>query len=430
MVSVSLALYIFLILVRPMDWWTPVLNWQLVTAAAIGTFAVGARIILDRFPIVWQRIPELKVAIAFLVAAMLSWASKFYIRGTQLVFEDLGRVMFFFVVVLTLTRSMREYRFLIWTFLFCAAWMSLHAALQHHTGIGFGGQPVRWRWRRTADGGTWVTQAVAFGTFDDPNDLCLVLIVAIPLFYVQYKTLPNPIHKAIALLGAVLTAYGAWCTNSRGGVVGIFGMVAAYAIARAKGIRRYVMAAVAISIVLVLAPSRFGGGMVGRDRSILWGEGLWMFKENPLFGVGYSDFSSYSSDHLVTHNTYIHTLAEMGLVGYLPLFLLFYLTMVHLRRVIRLRQAISADDYLLLTGLFAALSGYLTGLYFLSRQYQHILYLILALAITATYLISRDHGLYEQVYKPLGKDIRNGLVIGLTSVLVFWTTTRIVNALS
>jgi O-antigen ligase len=307
--------------------------------------------------------------------------------------------------------------------------MAINAILQHHQGRGFGDSEPLWRIRNRLTG-EGVYQARGVGTFEDPNDLCLVLVVGISLFYAHFRLEPNPVWKAIALAGLALCGYGAWCTNSRGGIVAIFGMLAAYAIVRTKGLRRYLMAATAISIVTVLAPSRFGGSMVGRDRSILWGDGLAMFKANPLFGVGYGDFTSYSSEHLVAHNTYIHTLAELGIVGYLPLFLLLYLTMIQLRRTIQCKDLISKQDYFLLTGLFSALSGYFVGMYFLSRQYQHILYLMLSLAITAVHVIASRYGLTEKIFGQTRRDVRYGLLWGAASILVLWSSTRFVNAIS
>jgi len=421
--------YISLILVRPMDWWEPVKGMELVNFTAIALFFVSLPVILARFPRVWADIPQLKAALAFLIGAMLSWATKFWLGGAQIVFETLGKIMFFFALLLTLVDNRQHYRMLLWTFLGCTLWLALHAILQHYQGYGFGGKRPLWRIRDRVTG-EGVFQSLAFGTLSDPNDLCLVLVAAIPLFYAQFKILPNPIWKAFSLAGLATVAYGAYCTNSRGGIIGVFGMIMAYTLARTRGIRRYVIAAVAISMVTVLAPSRFGRGMTDKSRAVLWGDGLAMFKSSPIFGIGFNDFTTYSNEHQVAHNTFIHTLAELGLVGYLPLFVLIYLTLIHLRRLINQKDYLLPDDRLLLAGVFASVSGYLTGAYFISRQYQHILYLLFALAITAVYVICTERNLYAPVYGPVKRDVRNGLLLGLASVFVMWITVRAAHALS
>jgi O-antigen ligase len=427
MVVLILAVYIAVILVRPMDWWEPILGWQLVTVGAVATFAVGWSVVLGRFRRIWREVPQLKLAIVFLVGTVLSWLPRLWFGGMQHTFQEFGKVIFFFVLLLTLVGSRHDYKFLLWAFLLSVGWMAIHAILQHHLGVGFGDQAPLWRSRGD---GEYVLQSIAFGTFNDPNDLCLVLVFAIPLFYVQFKTSLNPVQKLSSLAGVILCAYAAYCTNSRGGVVTVFGMLVAYTLARLKGMKRYLMGSAAVGLVTILAPSRFSGSMAGRDRSILWGDGLAMFKSSPLFGMGYGQFTDYSSEHLVAHNTYIHTLAELGLVGYLPLFLILYLTIVQLRRLIRLRNQIPHSEYLLLTGIFSALSGYFTGMYFVSRQYQHILYVVLSLAIILVYVLCENYGLKPQVFGTVKKDLRQGLLWGLGSVVVMWVTVRLVNAIS
>jgi O-antigen ligase len=429
MASVLLAIYIALFLIRPMDWWGPLLGVELVTFAAIALFFVGLPTILPRLPRVWKDVPQLKMGLLFLLGTILSWASKFWFGGALTAFQSIGKLIFFFGLIILLVNTRQDYRLLLWTFLGCAVWMAIHAMLQQHQGYGFGGKPPLWRVRNRQTG-EGVQQAIAFGTFEDPNDLCLVFVTSIPLFYTQYKTISNPIWKAISLAGLASVAYGAYCTNSRGGVVGAFGMVVAYTVARTKGIRRYLIAAVAVSLVTIVAPSRFGAGMADRGRAVVWGDGLAMFKSNPLFGIGYGDFTTYSEEHLVAHNTYIHTLAELGLAGYLPLFLIIYLTMAQLRRTINQKQNISPQDQTLLTGIFAALSGYLTGMYFISRQYQHILYFILSLSIIAVYIICSERNLREVVFGQIKKDLRNGLLWGLGSIAVMWVTVRLANMMS
>ena len=424
--AIFLGIYIALILIRPMDWWEPMLNWQVVTIGAVVTAFVGLPAILGRFSLTWKQVPQLKLAITFLMATCLSWLAQFYLTGAIDTFQEVGKVIFFFALILIMVHTMRDAKILLWSFLFCAAWLAIHAIMQHYTGHGFGGKEPLYRIRDYETRET-TRQAVAFGTFEDPNDLCVVLVVAIPLFYTQFKTSANSILKVLSLAGVTLCGYGAWATNSRGGVVAIFGMITSYILTQAKGFKRYLILAVAISSVTILAPSRFGGGTFsGKDRSTLWGDGLDMFKAHPLFGVGYGEFTTFSSDHLVAHNTFVHTLAELGLVGYLPLFLLFFCTVIQLRRILNLKKLISRDDHVLLTGIYASLIGYMTGLYFISRQYQHILYVILSLAITPVHIICTQYNLYETVFQTK-KDLKNGLFWGLGSVVFIWLTVRLVN---
>ena len=426
--SYLLGLYVLIIIIRPMDWWEPVLDWQFVYLGSILLSLVGAPTLLSRFRVIWQQIPQLKIAILLWIGLILSFASQINFHGTLWVFQDFGKVIYLFILLLVLIVNLKASNLLLLALLVGATFLAIHAILQHHTGAGFGGKPPSPR--TSALTGEVTFQARAFGTLDDPNDLCLLLVVCIPLFYVLVKTTTNPFQKIFAFTGSALCTYGAWCTNSRGGVIAAFGMIGAYLMVRMRGVKRYLTAAFAFSAVTVLAPSRFGGGLVGRDRSMLWGDGLDMFKSNPLFGVGYGRFSDLSNDHHVAHNSFVHVLAESGLAGYLPFFLLLYLTMIHLRRLMNQKKIISKSDFYLLSGIFAALAGDYTAMYFLSRQYQHILYVLLAIAITQTYLLSIKYDLRSHVFGPVKKDVRMGLFLGLGSVVVLWISIRIVNQMS
>jgi len=430
MAPLLIAFYIVTIMVRPQDWFAPVLGWQLVTLGAILPTIFCFPTLLGRFPIVLKRIPQMKAAMAFFVGLLFSILSQGWLTGVWLVFQEFGRVLFFFLLVLTLIQSVSDFKILLWAVLFCIGWLAIHAILQHNIGYGFGHQePLSRLHKDMGETRVWVQQAVAFGTFNDPNDLCTALVFAIPLFYVLFKTSNNPIQQMFALVGVGVTAYGAYCTNSRGGVIAAFGMVVSYVLTRVKGFRRYLSAAFAVTLVTVLAPSRFSGHLIGHDRAVLWGDGIAMFKDNPVFGVGYKAFGDLSSEHLQAHNTYIHTLAELGLVGYLPLFLIIYLTAIHLRRAIVAIKPISSQDALLLAGVYSSTIGYMTSLYFVSREYEHFFYLVMALAITAVIVYCDRYGLTNKVFGNIKKDVRNGLFWGLGSVVIFYFTVRIANLL-
>jgi len=430
MIALLLGLYVIILMIRPMDWWEPVYQWQFVNVGAILTGLVGAPILMRRFRTIWDRIPELKIAIMFWFGLILSFASHLQFGGTLLVFQEFGKIVFFFVLLLVLIEKLKDVNTLLLSIQVGVIFLSIHTIVQHHTGVGFGGKlPLVRGFDLTTGAPIW--QAKAFGTFDDPNDLCLMLVVGIPLFYVLFKTGVNPLQKLFAFVGGFLSIYGAWCTNSRGGVVAAFGMIGAFVLVRMRGAKRYLTAIFAFGVVTLLAPSRFGGGaFAGKDRSLLWGQGLEMFKSNPIFGVGYGMFTEHSDGHLVAHNSFVHTLAEGGLAGYLPFFLLLYLTMIHLRRLLNNKQILSKRDNQILSGVFAALAGDFTAMYFISRQYQHILYALLAIAIVLTHLTSIKYDLQSQVYGPVKKDIRTGLLIGLGSIIVLWITIRAVNMIS
>ena len=422
-----LALYILLELIRPMDWWEPMKLWPVINVCAIATALIGMPSITGRFKTIWNQIPQIKIALWLFAATVLSYIPQFYMGGMLDTFQNFGKVIFFFVLFLTVVKQTKEERLLIWFLLLGIVWLSIHAILQQRTGFGFGGKPPSLR-GINPETGEMIWQSRAYGTFDDPNDLSLILVVGVPLFLIQVFMTGNPVQKIVGIVGTGLALYGTWCTNSRGGIMAILGMLGAFVFVRMKGIKRYLVGGIGGAIIMVLAPGRFSSGATsGLDRSILWGDGILMFKRSPIFGVGFGAFADNASRPQVAHNSYVHVLAELGLVGYLPFFLLIYLTVIQIRRLMEIKHLISKNDHLLLTGLFAGLAGQFVAMYFISRQYQPILYLNLALAIGTIYNMSRDYNSLQSVYGSTKKDIRQGLIFALASIPVIWVTILVSN---
>jgi O-antigen ligase len=307
--------------------------------------------------------------------------------------------------------------------------MAFHGILQIHGGVGFGGLPPEWR---PTGEDTGVYQIAAFGLFGDPNDLCLAFITGIPLAWAEFRTAGNPLIRGAAFALIPLYGYAAILTNSRGGVIGLFGMCAAYAVSVTKGMRRWIIASFSIALITVVAPARFTGGMdVEMGRVNAWGDGLAAFQRFPVFGVGYHAFvDQASTENKAAHNSYINALAELGVVGYTPWFLLLFFTAIYLRRTIILTNTFPKHTRSRLVGLMSALIGYFTSIYFLSRSYHPFLFILLALGICQTVIVSQSHGLLDMVFGGFRKDLRRGLILCASSILFLWFTIRIANRLA
>jgi hypothetical protein len=428
MYTLLLGIYIALIFIRPMDWWQPVLDWELVNVTAITLLVVVFPRILEEAPRLWKSHIPIKMGAAFILATCLSWVPSFWIGGIQFAFQEIGKLYVLFFLVVLLGRSAHGYRVILWTIIACTIWLAIHAILQIHQGHGFGGQAPMWRVtnRQTGEG---VWQAMAFGIFEDPNDVCLQFILVIPLLFAEFRSSSARLIQGLSLLGIPVVAYGAWLTNSRGGYVGIFAMVVAYLVSHTKGIKRWFLLAFSLFFLAVFAPSRFSAGLIGQqDRSVLWGDGIGMFKNHPLLGVGYRNFSAESSESKVAHNSYVEVLAEIGIIGYIPFFLFIYFSMLYLRRAINLGPLLTSKDRWQLTGLFSAGVGYLTSLYFLTRHRNHVFWILLALFIVKAANACRTPESFAEVFRVSPADYRRSLYWAFGSIIFMWITIRIVNS--
>lgn len=415
-----LALYIIVILIRPMDWLDTFYGWPLVNNLAMLLIPVSFFGSAKEDFASWWKLPEVKIAAFLLFAASMS---NFFVWLQAVVdtFQRFGKVILCYGIILLVVRREKNFRIILWTILMCVAWMAVHGILQIQRGYGFGYLPPLWRASHN------VFQITAFGIFEDPNDLCLVFILALPLLYSEFRASNNGLTKTLALFMMPLIITGIWLTNSRGGIMGLFGMVTGYSILKTKGIKRWFTILIPAVIIFIFAPSRFAGKEVDLGRATLWGYGLRSFQRHPIFGIGHGNFQDTVGEGFVAHNSFIHVLTELGLFGYLPWFLLIFMTMTHLCRAINLSSSISRDDQFHLVGLFAALSGYLTAAYFLSRSYDYVLYILLALALAKVSIVANNSSLYDKIFDKNRDGLKRGIIIGLASVLVMWVTVRLAN---
>ncbi len=428
MSSFPLALYIALIFIRPMEWWEPLQGYPLVNGAAIFTILFAFPEIMRDHLDMWRKIPQVKVALLFSVCVPASFLPVFFLSAMSASFQVFGKVIVLYMLVLLAARDPRNLRFLMWVVIICTLWLAWHTILlmsDPPLSQGFGDALARWRPDKE------IYQPRAYGIFADPNDLCLVFVIAIPMLYAEFRGADNPMIRAFTLPLMAMEAYAAWLTNSRGGIVGLLGMAAAYAVSRAKGWRRWFFGGGTIGFILFVAPSRFAGGFavdVGRLNS--WGEGLAYWKSGlrpMLFGVGFGSYKDVTEDYMAAHNSFIEPLVELGLVGYIPFFLLIYLTVLYSYRLATFKNELTKKNRFYNTGLYSALIGYLAAAYFLSRAYNHVLYVTQALLVAQVWTGCRDHNLYPQVFGPLKKDVRRGVMTALISVILIWLSVRLGN---
>jgi O-antigen ligase len=135
----------------------------------------------------------------------------------------------------------------------------------------------------------------------------------------------------------------------------------------------------------------------GTGRTDIWRIGGRMIEAQPVRGVGSGNFQLTSGHYLlerpgavkydyfidkpkVAHNTYLHVLAELGLIG-LGLFLAIIGFAVGCTYVAakRFMEAGDRDMELLTRGLLLAIIGLLAADFFISAQYSKQLWLLLGL---------------------------------------------------
>jgi O-antigen ligase len=253
--------------------------------------------------------------------------------------------------------------------------------VKSHGGIQEGGSDLVERIRGT-------------GIFQDPNDFGLILVTGLT-FSVAFLSRPGAGWPRYAWLGpalALLTALA--LTHSRGALVSLICILPAVAAYR-RGWRTTAVAVLSLPVLAAVFSSRMMDITAldegtGQSRIQAWSDSLTVFRQYPLLGLGHG--ALVEKYGMVTHNSFLHCFAELGLLGgtaFLGCFLAAGLELWSARprpeasdaldsRPQQLRDLIHVRAFV-----FAALAGYAAGILTLSRQFVAPTYLILGLA-TAT----------------------------------------------
>ncbi|MFO0964514.1 MAG: O-antigen ligase family protein [Gemmataceae bacterium] len=152
------------------------------------------------------------------------------------------------------------------------------------------------------------------GLFSDPNDLGLVLITGVPIALYWMARRETGGKRWLWLLPLAVFFYTLILTSSRGSMLALMAGLGVLFLLR-HGRRRSVMVGLAVFPVLLIV---FAGRMTdftssegtGSGRIQLWSEGLWMFREAPLWGVGMNEFRDAA--RLVAHNSFHPLLRRIG----------------------------------------------------------------------------------------------------------------------
>ncbi len=346
------------------------------------------------------------------VFAVLSVALSGWIGGMAPAAGKLIPTYILFILIASTATTAERQRLLMWVFVGGAVMMAAHGVQQRFTGVGWTGEvPLMGRIRY-------------IGIFNDPNDVGLVLVCALPMaFYLFscYRSGPARLFFAI-VIGTIL--YGVVLTNSRGTTLAT-ALLAGLYLWRHQGVIKTVIFGAAVIPVILMMSTRIDTISASEEsahgRIEAWYEGFQMLKSSPLFGVGFDRFTEYNA--LTAHNSFVLALAELGVLGYTLWFsfllssaaMMLYLHKQHTSSRQPKREdweelvaeysydaaddavpppdsegssetekasmwKISQEDNTIADVLFFSFIGFSTTAFFLSRTYEVVLFILCAMA--------------------------------------------------
>jgi putative inorganic carbon (hco3(-)) transporter len=227
-----------------------------------------------------------------------------------------------------------------------------------------------------------VRRLCGIGIFNDPNDLCLLLVATATLClgFTGCRDLGR--LRRWMYVPVIFFLYAIVLTQSRGGFLSLLGVIGTLLVIRYGRGQAILAAIVLVPVIFTI----FAGRQTQVDfsdpddtfqtRLNAWNDSLDLFKQSPIFGVGQEQQEELRGS--VAHNSFIQSFAELGIVGGACFLGAFAIAISGLRRT----KVRDADPELarLRPIMLAIVVGYGIGLLSLSRAYTPSTYLILGLA--------------------------------------------------
>jgi len=392
----AMMVYLLLVLVRPQDYpqfveslSLPIQPLVLLIAASIWLFS--PRKDFDA--------PQYSVLLMFFFVLLVSHIFNGYFGGALEQIEKFAPVLLAFVVFANgLDRRERILKVMA-MFALSAALLSVHGIDQKQAGIGWTGVEL-----------SQGTRIQYVGIFNDPNDLGMFFVACVPMaVYLSSRGGLLGLRRLFWLAVAGVLVYGVYLTDSRGSLLALLAVMGVYVWQKRGMFVAGALGAAAVAVLLAL-PSRFNeidpeeASAQGRVDS--WYEGMLMFQQHPLFGVGPDMYSDYH--HLTAHNSFVLVLAETGIIGFtlwMALVLYCFRMMwagsrplgelawertaaleadgdaeTALAELDALEAGIAEGRAIALT-LLLSLIGFFVSAFFLSRSYVIVLYLLAAIVV-------------------------------------------------
>jgi O-antigen ligase len=374
--------------VRPAELIPAIEAWPIYEVAILSCAAVAFPRVLGQLSIESLRSrPITACVVGLLFAVVMSHLSHFFIWGARMSgFAFFKLLLYYLLLVGILNTPGRLIKFLYALVAFTIVLTGL-ALLQYHHVVEIPAlaQLEQREFDPVTGEHVLIARLRSTGIYNDPNDLSMILVVSMLISLYGLMNGRDGLLRTLFLASLGLFGYALALTHSRGGLLALLAGLFVLLWLKYGWRRAVLLAAPAVAALPLLVSDRqadFAGAVEdgsGQSRIQLWSEGLRLFQQAPLFGIGQGYYAEEAGQ--VAHNSFIHTFAELGFFGG-ALFLGTFVVAVE-ASLRSMRQAELIEDRGLqrfAPYLLALLAAYAVGMLSLSRPYVPPTYLILALA--------------------------------------------------
>ncbi|HOW36381.1 MAG TPA: O-antigen ligase family protein [Candidatus Omnitrophota bacterium] len=245
---------------------------------------------------------------------------------------------------------------------------------------------------------------VATMTSDDPNDVALVMGMALPIVICLILNHRKALNKLFYVVLAALIVISIIYTGSRGGYMGtLVGIFVFVMMLYKKRKMKFLLVATSVSILLILFipqehKTRFLSVFDTQDysyvdeqygRVAIWKRGMEALKARP-WGVGIKNYALAEGEQkseqgltgrwMVAHNTYLEIGVELGVLG-LWLYIMFLLSaFANIRKTFSIADRIKDRKVAVYSDALAgSLASFMVSSFFLSQAYNWNQYVLIAI---------------------------------------------------
>jgi O-antigen ligase len=296
---------------------------------------------------------------------------------------DAAKVCMLFVLTISMVRSPADLRVLLLAIAGSMLGMTMLAILSYQGLFTIPALAAVVQRDLMSEEGSSIRRLCGSGIFNDPNDYALILVLCMSVCTYGMGDKKLGQWRAVTWAAFALFAYALILTHSRGGMFSAAAAAGSYLAARFGWRNAVPVVLLGLGMLALLDSRQTDLNLSDPDdtfqaRMDLWNATMDTFRAHPLIGIGQGKLVDQIGQ--VTHNSFLHAFAELGLVGGTIFIGVFYLGI----RGLVCSRPVDPALARLRPCVLAIVVGYAAGMLALSRCYTAPVQLILGL--TSSYL--------------------------------------------
>ena len=264
----------------------------------------------------------------------------------------------------------------------------------------------------------------------DPNDLALIFLLPLSVSIAYLLTAKASVFcRVISSIALPAMLYTVKLTQSRGGMLGVVGVVAVFLMQKIKSKVLLVLIGGSVLFAIIVASGAFSRSVYDASGSledsamgrwIMWGNAIKMAAYNPFFGVGIANFANSQFNELnkAAHSMWFQILGDTGSLGFIffmlfaiPIWIKNYKMLKVLKEKYLNDRKKFAGLYVTAQTLFAGMTGFYIAGSFLTKGFSPATYILLSVSIALQHYVGRELASGHEVQKPPQKELANASAI-------------------